>query len=48
MANLNPKSSVFMNTESLTWVEAEEILSTFNLNDKKHVDHISNLLGGEV
>ena len=48
MSNLNPKSSIFMNTESLTWVEAEKILSTFNFNYKKHVDHISNPLGGEV
>ena len=37
-----------MNSEFLKLVEAEESLSTFDLNDKKHVDHISIPLGGEV
>ena len=37
-----------MNTESLTWFEANEILTTFGIDDKKHVDNSSNPLGGEV
>ena len=45
---LNLKPAVFKNSESLTWVEAEEILSTYDLNDKKHVDHITCPLGSEV
>ena len=44
---LNSKPSVFMYSEFLNWVEAEEILHMFYF-DIKHMDHISCPFGREV